>query len=140
MSDRPVTAECPVRLRKVMNNYAEVFSKELDIMKSVKTRIQVNQETQLRFFKAHLVPYALKPKVEKERLQGVGTVEPVRFSERAAPVVPMPKSDQTVCICGEIDSEPGIKAGPVSNFQDGSPIGNSGQWGEFTKLDMSQAY
>ena len=60
----------------------------------------MNEKAQLRFLKADPVPYALKPKVEKERLQGVGTVEPVRFSEWAAPIVPVPKSDQTVCICG----------------------------------------
>ena len=67
MTERTVTAGCPVRLQKILDKYAEVFKEGLGTMKSVKVRIQVNQEAQPRFFKAHPIPYALKPK-SRERV------------------------------------------------------------------------
>jgi len=54
--------------------------------------------------KARSVPYALKAKVEQEleRLQGEGIISPVEFSEWAAPIVPVVKSNVSVCIlCGD---------------------------------------
>ena len=38
---------------------------------------------------------------ELERLQEQGIIEPVQFSEWAAPIVPVVKSDGSVRICGD---------------------------------------
>ena len=53
--------------------------------------------------KVRTVPYALRPKVEQglERLQQAGVIEPVQFSEWAAPIVPVMKKDGSVWICGD---------------------------------------
>ena len=55
------------------------------------------------FLQARTVPYALgeKIEVELERLQKEGIIEPVPFSEWAAPIVPVMKQDGTVRICGD---------------------------------------
>ena len=55
------------------------------------------------FFKPRSVPLALKTKVEVELewLVEEGIVEPVTFSEWAAPVVPVMKGDGSIRICGD---------------------------------------
>lgn len=57
----------------------------------------------LDFFKPRSVPYAMKYKVEKEleRLQQLGVIESIQFSNWAAPIVPVLKEDGTVRICGD---------------------------------------
>ena len=55
------------------------------------------------FFKPRSVPLALKTKVEAEleRLVEEGIVEPVTFSEWAAPIIPVMKGDGSIRICGD---------------------------------------
>ena len=47
------------------------------------------------------MPYSLEEKIEKEldRLVQQGLIEPIMFSEWAAPIVPVLKKDGTVQIC-----------------------------------------
>ena len=49
------------------------------------------------------MPHSLRAKVEAEikRLVNSGVLEPVKFSEWAAPVVPVVKQDGTVELCGD---------------------------------------
>ena len=53
------------------------------------------------FCKARIVSYALKGKTEKklEHLVKQGVIEPIYFSEWAAPIVPVIKKDGSVIIC-----------------------------------------
>lgn len=55
-----------------------------------------------RFYKPRLVPNAMRKKVEIEldRLTDQGMIELVKFSEWAAPIVPVLKPDNSVHICG----------------------------------------
>ena len=55
------------------------------------------------FCRARTVPYALREKREEEisRLQDQGIIEPLRFSDWAAPVVPVVKSDGRTRLCGD---------------------------------------
>ena len=66
------------------------------------------------FHRARSVPYAMRDKVEKElkRLQEEGTIEPVEFSEWAAPIVPVLKPDGNVRICGDFR----VTVNPVSKL------------------------
>ena len=47
--------------------------------------------------------YALKPATEKrlERLENAGIIKQVTFSDWATPIVPVPKADGTIRICGD---------------------------------------
>nr|VZI36332.1 unnamed protein product [Spirometra erinaceieuropaei] len=66
-------------------------------------KFQFQSDFRPRFFKARTVPYAVAPKVEEEldRLQKADVIEPVQYSEWAAPIVPVLKSDGSVHICGD---------------------------------------
>ena len=72
-------------------------------LKDVKVKLHVQPAAQPRFCQPRLVPYALRDKVvqELERLEQSGVIEPVQFSEWAAPIVPVVKQDTSVRICGD---------------------------------------
>ena len=80
-----------------------VFSEGLGKLKDVQVKIHVKNGAIPRFFKARPIPYALKEKVENEldRLQHEGIIEPVQFSEWAAPIVPVCKANGQIRICGD---------------------------------------
>ena len=55
------------------------------------------------FHKPRAIPYALKTKTEKEldRFIQQGVIEPIKFSEWAALIVPVLKIDGSIRICGD---------------------------------------
>ena len=63
-------------------------------VKGVEVKIHVEQSAILRFFRPRPVPFALKGRIEEEleRLQKDGIIEAVKFSDWAAPIVPVLKS------------------------------------------------
>ena len=66
----------------------------------------LNPDAKPKFFKARTVPYALKDKIEKEldRMVKSGVYEPVEYSSWATPIVPVPKPDGTIRVCGNISN------------------------------------
>ena len=90
-------------LQDILDVNSSVFSPELGTLKDATATIQLDPSAQPRFCKARTVPYALKGKIEKEldRLVKQGVIEPISFSEWAAPIVPVLKKDGTVRICGD---------------------------------------
>ena len=56
-----------------------------------------------KFFKPRPVPFALKEKIAEElkRLEKLGVLEKVEFSDWAFQIVPVLKPDRTVRICGD---------------------------------------
>ena len=91
------------RIQEVLERHSNVFKEELGHIKGAPVTLHVDSNQQPRFFKARPVPYALRTKVETElsRLQGQGVIEPVSFSDWAAPIVPVVKGDGTIRICGD---------------------------------------
>ena len=74
--------------------------------------MHVKDDATPRFHKARPVPYAMKEKVEDElkRLQETGIIEPVQFSEWAAPIVPVLKTNGQIRISGDykVTINPGV--------------------------------
>ena len=72
-----------------------MFQEGLGKITGFKTRIEVHTDAKPRYFKPTPVPYALQNKIEVqlERLQSNNIVEPIKFSEWAAPIVPVLKPD-----------------------------------------------
>ena len=79
---------------------------------------------------------------ELERLENEGVIEPVQFSNWAAPIVPVVKHDGSVRICGDykviLNQVPKLDMYPLPRIEDVfvSPSGGK----TFSKLDLAHAY
>ena len=82
-----------MELQDVLSRHTEVFKDELGLVKEMTAEIRVDHQATPRFFKARSVLYALRGKVEQElkRLERDGIIQPVQFSNWAAPIVPVVK-------------------------------------------------
>ena len=80
-------------LDSMLSSHQSVFKDELGTMQGVKAKLFVEPESKLKFFKPRQVPYALKGAIEQElnRLENMGVIEKVRYSEWVAPIVPVVK-------------------------------------------------
>ena len=87
-------------LETVLNRHADVFKNELGILKGFEVALTLKPGHQPKSCQAHVVPYALRPKVEAEleSLQQLGVISPVQFREWATPIVPITKKKGNVCI------------------------------------------
>ena len=77
-----------------------------------------------------------------DRLEKMGVLEKVKYSDWAAPIVPVPKSDGGIRICGDykVTINPALEVDqfPMPTPEDLFATLAGGQ--AFTKLDLSQAY
>ena len=130
-------------LDQLLQKHEALFRKELGTLKGVEAHLEVEQCTP-KFFKARSVPYAIKGAIEQdlERLAQLGVIEKVSHSDWAAPIVPVPKADGGIRICGDykITINPVLKVDqypmPVPEDLFATLAGGD----TFTKLDLSQAY
>ena len=94
--------------------------------------------------KVRQVPHALRPKVEAElvKLQRQNIITPVENSEWATPIVPVPKPNGGVRICGDfkVTVNPNliIDHYPLPRVEDVFATLSGGQ--RYSKLDLRQAY
>jgi len=122
----------------------QFFSSDLGTLNGTSVTISLDPTAQHQFCKARTVPYALKVKIEKEldRLEQDGVIEPVTFSEWAAPTVPVLKKDGTVRICGDykmtVNQAAKIDSYPLPKINDLFASLAGGQ--TFSKLDLANAY
>ena len=89
----------------MLAQHTEVFNDELGTLKDVKAKLYIKQGSSPKFFKPRSVPHALKEGIEKDldRLENMGVMEKVRYSEWAAPIVPEVKAGDksSIRICGD---------------------------------------
>ncbi|KAL0150120.1 hypothetical protein M9458_054547 [Cirrhinus mrigala] len=96
------------------------------------------------FFKLRSLLFAMREKVEAEldRLIKERVIEPVKFSEWAAPVVPVLKPDGSVRLCGDyrvtVNRESSLEQYPIPRMEDMFAVLSGSE--KYTKLDMSHAY
>lgn len=131
-------------LESLLDEYKEVFGKDLGRVKGITAKIHIDEGAKPKYFKARPVPFALRDKVSKEldRLEEMGTIEKVQYSEWAAPIVPRLKEDSTVRICGDykvtVNRVSKLDQYPIPKTED--IFAEKGSGSTFTKLDLSDAY
>ena len=131
-------------LRAVLDRHGEVFRDELGRAKGVTATIQVDPKVRPRFFKPRTIPYALKAKVDQElaRLERADVIEPIQYSDWAAPIVPVLKRDGSVRICGDykvtVNRASTIDTYPLPRVNDLFASLAGGK--TFSKLDLAHAY
>ena len=131
-------------LQSLLEQHSDVFKDELGLVEAAPAKIHVDTSVQPRFCKPRTVPYALKGKVkqELERLESTGIIEPVQFSEWAAPIVPVVKRDGAIRICGDykvtVNQAAMVDTYPLPREDD--LLTSLGRGKSFTKLDLAHAY
>ncbi|XP_064465302.1 uncharacterized protein K02A2.6-like [Ornithodoros turicata] len=131
-------------VKSLIHEYSEVFSNGLGQYKGPAATIHVLEGSLPKFFKPRPLPFALKEGVTQElqRLQRDGVLVPVKSSEWAAPIVPVPKKDGRVRVCGDfkvtVNPVTQLEKYPIPRIED---LWNTLSGGEkFTKLDLRDAY
>ena len=132
-------------LSMVLDQYKEVFEDELGTFQDYEARLEIDPQAQPRFSKARSVPYAMKKGIEEEldRLVEEGTLQPVDYSDWAAPIVAVLKPDKkSVRICGDfrttVNPVSKLHRYPVPRVEDlfaGLVKGKT-----FSTIDLKQAY
>ena len=89
-------------LDRILSKYPVELKNELGLLKGTKAKMVVDLGATPIFLKPISVSYYLKEKVEQElaHLQDDGMVSSIRFSDWAAPIVPVVKNNGTIYICG----------------------------------------
>ena len=131
-------------LDSLLQQYRPLFKDELGTMVGVKAKLLVKQDAVPKFCRARAAPYALRGAIEKDinRLLMLGVLEKVQYSDWATPVVPVPKSDGSVRLCGDfkitINPVLQIDQHPLPKPEDLLATLAGGK--KFSKIDLSQAY
>ena len=131
-------------VEELKRTYAEVFQGGLGTMKHVRAHLSLREGATPRFVRPRPVPFAIRETVSREldRLEAAGILEKVECSDWAAPIVPVPKKDGTIRVCGDFK----VTVNPMLQV-DQHPLPNpnellstlaGGQ--SFTKLDLTAAY
>jgi hypothetical protein len=131
-------------ITSILQKYTALFTDKLGLLKDVTVQLHVNHQVAPKFHRARPVPYRFKEKIEEElnRLLNLGIITPVRHSEWAAPIVPVPKHNGTMRICGDykitINQALLPDKYPLPRIEDIFAALQGGKL--FSKLDLSQAH
>ena len=113
-------------------------------MKGIVWKIVIDSDAMPTFWKARIVPYAMKERVnyELERLLKEGIIESVNYSDWATPILPILKKDGSIRICGDyeitINKVAKIDSYPIPRIEDIFAQLAGGKI--FTTIDLSNAY
>ena len=130
-------------VKATLDRHPKLFQEELGKLKGVQTKVHVDGDRAPIVFKPRPLPYAMKKKVEKlQRLEQDQAIEPVKYSDWAAPIVPVLKPNGQVRICGEykvtVNKASKLEQDPVPTLED--LITKLGKGPEYHKLDLSHVY
>ena len=133
-----------LKVNQLIQKYPEVFQEGLGTIKHYKATLQLKQGATPRFCRPRPLPFAIREQVEDEldRLVGKGILHKINHSDWAAPIVPVPKSDGSIRICGDykvtinpsllVDQYPLPRPNDLFTCLTGGKL--------FTKLDLTAAY
>ena len=133
-----------MEVEKLTEKYASVFQAGPGLMKQFSACLTLKADARPRFCRPRSVPYAIKEKVghELDRLEGAGVLRKIDYSDWAAPIVPVPKRDGSIRICGDykvtINPQLMVDQYPLPQPSDLMARLTGGQ--RFTKLDLTAAY
>lgn len=133
-----------VMINEVLEKFKDVFSEELGTFKGMPVSFHIDPSVAPVQLKARNVPFALRPKIEKElkRLQEQGVLEPVTYTTWATPIVPVLKQNGDVRICGDYKStlNRALSQDPYPIPAISQLLAELSGGRFFAKLDLSQAY
>ena len=111
-------------LPTLLDKHSNLFKEELGKLVGTTAKIYLKKDAKPHYCRARQVPHSLRAKVESEieRLITIGVLQPVQFSDWAAPVVPVLKHDGSVRFCGDykltINQEALLDTYPLPRIED----------------------
>ena len=132
------------QVQLLKNKYKEVFAEGLGTMKKFQVHLRVKNYAKPVFHRPRSVPYAIKEIIEKEleRLEKEGIIEKIEHSKWVAPIVPVPKGDGQIRVCGDykvtVNAKLEVDHHPLPKPEDLFTSLSGGQ--QFSKLDLKHAY
>ena len=132
------------KVEAVVGAHKNVFQEGLGQINTFEAALQLKPGAKPKFCKARPIPFALKAAIEKEldRLESEGILEKISYSEWAAPVVPIPKAEGTIRLCGDykvtINSQLEVDQYPLPKPDVIFTTLAEGKW--FSKSDLKHAY
>ena len=123
------------QLRALLKKHSAGFSDTHQAIKTNVAKIYVDDNAVPKYFKARPLPYVMRDMVDKEldRLLAEYIIEPVQYSDWAAPVVPVMKAEKTVRLCGDykltVNQVAKLDRYPLPRIEDlYSQLGNGTTW------------
>ena len=132
------------RLDALRSRYAAVFGSDRGYLQPSRGHLTLRDSAQPNLLKARPRPPALHDRVglELDRLEQDGILTKVSHSNWATPVVPIPKKDGSVHICGDfkVTVNPQLKVDqyPLPRIDD--IFASLGGGKHFSKIDLRSAY
>ena len=129
-------------LEEILEKHKVLFRSELGQAKTIEAKLHIASEAKPRFCKARQVPHSLREKVDDEVSRLELSIEPVQFSEWAAPIVPVLKPDGSVKICGDykLTVNQAAKLDPYPLPRIEGLFAQLAGGKRFTKLDIAHVY
>ena len=131
-------------LDALLAKFSDVISDKLGTMTHHRAKLYLKENATPKFCKARPVPFAVQQQIEEElnRLQSQGIIEPVSHSEWATPVVPVPKKNGKLRLCGDfkviLNPVLDVDKYPLPRIDDLLATLSGGK--KFTKIDLAHAY
>ena len=90
-------------LSQMLERFQPVLEPGMGVMTQLTAHLTLKEHAEPRFFKPHPIPFAIKDRVGREldRLEKSGVLHRVDYADWAAPIVPVPKKDGSLRLCGD---------------------------------------
>ena len=139
-----VQAEGKPQVEHLLQRYAQVFRDDVGPMKKFKASLHLKPGSQPKFSKARPAPFALKGAIDREldRLEDLGILEKVAHSQWASPVVPVPKADGHLRLCGDYKAtlNPVLEVDQYPLPRPNELFATLAGGRKFSKIDLTSAY
>ena len=131
-------------VERLLKKYVNVFKEGLGVMNTFKAKLQVKEGAKPRFCKARPVPFTLKEAIDRklDRLEAEGILERVTYSEWTAPVVPVPKTEGQIRLCGDykVTINPVMEVDQYPLQKPDNIFATLATGKFFSKIDLTHAY
>ena len=130
-------------MEALLTKYADVFKEGLGQMNTFEASLHLKPGAIPKFLKARSVPLAMKEATgaELDHLEGAGIIEKVTHSKWAAPVVPVPKGDGRLRLCGDykVTINPALEVDQYPLPKPDDLFASLAGGKHFTKIDLTQS-
>ena len=139
-----VAEQSAPNIEQLTYKYREIFQQETGTLRHFKAKLCLKEGVRPRFCRPRTVPFAITEKVgsELDRLEEAGVLRKVEYSEWAAPIVPVPKKDGSLRLCGDykVTVNPALNVDQYPLPKPADLLSSLAGGQRFSKLDLTSAY